>query len=51
LSPKTFLGGIPCPAPSNMQQIIKEKDSHIKELMDNMARERFVVFFLEQENN
>jgi len=34
-----------------MQQIIKEKDSHIKELMENMARERFAISFLQQENN
>lgn len=37
--------------PSNSQQIIKEKDSQIKELMDNVARARFVISFLEQENN
>jgi len=37
--------------PSNMQQIIKEKNSHIKELMDNMARARAVISFLEQENS
>ena len=37
--------------PSNMQHTIKEKYSQIRELMDNMARARFVISFLEQENN
>jgi len=30
-----------------LQQVIKEKDSHIMELKENLERERFIVSFLE----
>jgi len=36
--------------PSSMQQIIKYKDTQIREIMDNMGRARFVISFLEREN-
>jgi len=34
-----------------MKQIIKDKGSQIRELMDNMARARFGISFLEQGNS
>jgi len=37
--------------PSNLQQVIKEKDSQIRELMDNLATARFIISFLKQENS
>lgn len=37
--------------PSKMQQIIKDKDSKIIEVMDKMEREIFVFSFLEHENS
>jgi len=35
----------------NLQKVIKEKDSHIMELKDNFERAKFIIAFLEQENN
>ena len=35
----------------NLERIIKEKYSHIKELQDNLSRANFIISFLEQENN
>ena len=34
-----------------LQQVIKEKYSHVMELKDNLARAKFIISFLEQENN
>ena len=31
----------------NLERVIKYKDSHIKELQDNLARENFFISFLE----
>ena len=35
----------------NLERIIKEKYAHIKEPRDNLARDNFIISFLEQENN
>ena len=35
----------------NLERIIKDKDALIKELQDNLAKENFIISFLEQENH
>ena len=35
----------------NFKQVIKEKDSQIMELKDSFERAKFIISFLEQENN
>ena len=35
----------------SLQYIIKDKDAQIKELKENLARDNFIISFLEQENN
>ena len=34
-----------------LQQVIKDKDSQIMELKDNLERAKFIISFLEQENS
>lgn len=34
-----------------LKQVIKEKDSHLMELKENLERVKFIISFLEQENN
>ena len=34
-----------------LHQVIKEKDSHIMELKDNLKRAKFIISFIEKENN
>jgi len=36
---------------STLQKVIKEKYSQIMELQDNLERAKFIISFLEQENN
>ena len=36
---------------SSMQQMIRYKYYHIKEITVNMARARYIISFLEQENS
>lgn len=36
---------------STLKQAIKENDSQIRELVENLARARFIISFLEWENN
>ena len=35
----------------NLERVIKDKDAKIKELQDNLAREKIFISFLEQENH